>query len=670
MSDFGKVFLCRPDFSKIGVINGINENTASLTESISDPWELSFEVHRYEGVDGELIETDYYQSLNEWMFLYLQTYDGKDAYFIIDNEPEVSSDGNNETKNVTAHSIEVELQTKFLRGILMNTGTTGDQNTLVGFYDSDGVFHNKNLNPYTNLPIEYLVVYNRNAEKLTQVLEDVIAFDLDVNSDNGLISYNQEAYEYLFDIYQKYPRLICDVQDDGSDKIYLNIIDNPTTPLGYDIYVGHDFIYNSETGEYNPTDEPYSVDYLLNGLRSLISYYEKYGNQLSILSLAFELAEASGWSVGEVPEQIADKKYSFKIDGTQDLLSFFKTTFTQTAKVIVDFDKKARKINIVDVQDEDAERQRDTGVFVSYHNLLNEVSVSSSSEDGLRTQYVPTGANGLGVLFANFGEDKILNLDWLVNKVNEYGDYQYVSSDLHDKYRRWISYREDEPIDITINYNDVIVKIIDDETIPVLKEGTWYTLSGTWENTIGDNMHNIPIQIMYLGKKKNKGIFITKGLYSGGWCSSNEIPLTGTITYLDLYPVNVSNKFSFGDFSSVVSGIYLPRINMDGTVFSEVPNKLYVYNGTSFIDTYSDNVLSALITVANREDVYGGAAWIGNPYEEVRTTQGMTMQSIWMVNYESDFVHYDYGNVRTIAPSINLDLTKIEVQDDIISLKS
>lgn len=419
------IYLCKPTGVVLGLLNGIDEESCSLTQSVSDPWELSFTLQRY--IDGE--ETAYYSSTTEMMELLLDTGEEK-VRFQIDKEPTISGDGVTESKEIVAHSIEIELQTKFLHNFKVNTGLKDSLEYLVGYYDNDDNFVNVNMNPYTNLPIDYIKVQNDFETALAKEKTKIQNMNLQINSSTGVVQ-NTEAAEYLNNLLFEYPRLGCDIVN-GEVKIYLYKEFAPDNPLKYNMII--------------PMQK--TKAYLLAGIDSLISFYQQYGNQLSLIDLAIENAEASGWSVGDIPEEYRHTKCTFDVD-SQDILSFFKQNLTSSLKVIADFDRYDRKVNLIDIDSGD--EPFDTGVYLTYRNLVNSVDITSSSDDGIRTKYIPTGANNLGILYANFGENYIINLDWFMNKVDEYGEYQYVSESLRTKYNNWIAYRESTPVSYTIN---------------------------------------------------------------------------------------------------------------------------------------------------------------------------------------------------------------------------
>lgn len=318
--EYSKIYLCKTDGSILGYMSGIKTETCNLRKNAVSQWELTFEVERYTNNNScELNKSDYYDSIDTMMRLYL---DGKEqAFFVIDEEPTIRGEGLQETKTVIAHSIECELSYLYIKNFKINCGTKDSQEYLAT--NSTGNFNN--INPYSNLPYEYI----------------------------SLVNY-----------------------------------DNP---------------------------------------------------QLSLLHLALQ---NTGWDVDEnIDTDICNIKKSFEI-ASENIYSFFMNTVSSSASIIFQFDRKNKKVGIVKVED----FGDDTGIFISMRNLMNSFEINSSSNDELITKLIPTGANNLGIEQVNFGKDYIMNLDFFMNSLNEYGDYKYVSKELHDKFIIWKNYRDSEKL--------------------------------------------------------------------------------------------------------------------------------------------------------------------------------------------------------------------------------
>lgn len=317
--EYSKLYLCKSDCSILGALNGIKKENCNLKKSSFSYWEINFEIEKYITQNGALIQNHFYDSIDEMMYLYL---DGKDqVYFVIDSEPIIKGENLQEIKSVTAHSIECELSKMSLKKFKVNCGTSDSLEYLVT--DSEGNYIN--IDPYTNLPLEYISLVN---------------------------------YE-------------------------------------------------------NP--------------------------QLSLLHL---ILQHTGWDVAEnIEPEICQYKKSFEAENN-NVYSFFMNSVVPSTSVIFMFDRKNKKVGLTRIED----YGKDTGVFISMRNLMNNFEISSSSENNIITKLFPTGSDNLSIEQVNFGKDYITNLDYFMNTLNEYGDYKYVSEDLHNKYNIWKNYREFEKV--------------------------------------------------------------------------------------------------------------------------------------------------------------------------------------------------------------------------------
>lgn len=149
------IYLVKPTGDVLGSLNGLKEETCNVKRVLTDMWELSFEVNKY--IDEKEFKTsDYYESISEKMQIWLQT-DLIDTMFVIDSEPVISNNGIQETKTITAHTLESELQNKFLRLFYINSGNSASKEYLA----------KDNINSYTQLPDEYVSLVNFNNPELS-----------------------------------------------------------------------------------------------------------------------------------------------------------------------------------------------------------------------------------------------------------------------------------------------------------------------------------------------------------------------------------------------------------------------------------------------------------------------------------------------------------------------
>lgn len=414
MLDYGKIYLCKPQGILLGIPNGIKEETGSLKESMTDLWELTFEVDRYVDINGKRVESSYYSSLSEKMeLLYEDNKQNRRVRFIIDKEPEITivADKFQETKTVTAHSIEADLQTKFLRNFKINCGIEDSQEYLI--YDEQG----RQINVYqydadTILPIDYIVLDCR----LDDVCMKAKAYlkEKDFKLKEHVVQ-NTEVIKYLQSLIKKVPRLQKDVYYDTNG-----------------ILKSHIYVYTN--GEIISVDSKQSF---LDGLDSLTAYYKKYKNKLSLFSLALENAKESGWTVdtSHLTDELANTKWNFEI-GSQDIYSFLNNTLANYARIIILYDRNHKSVGAVSVNDVG----NDTGVSISMKNLVNSVDITSTSENGIKTKMYPVGGDHLSIENVNFGSPYLINYDYFVDTLDDYGDYKYGNMGLCNRYHQWKQY--------------------------------------------------------------------------------------------------------------------------------------------------------------------------------------------------------------------------------------
>lgn len=150
------IYLVKPTGDILGTLNGIKEETCKLNRNLVDMWEISFEVNKYVDDYNDFRASDYYDSIVEKMQILLET-DDLSAMFIIDGEPIISTNGTQETKTITAHTTECELQHKILKLFQINNGTKTSQEYLA----------TDNIDAYTQLPKEYIRLVNFDNHELS-----------------------------------------------------------------------------------------------------------------------------------------------------------------------------------------------------------------------------------------------------------------------------------------------------------------------------------------------------------------------------------------------------------------------------------------------------------------------------------------------------------------------
>ena len=159
-----KIYLCQPDLTKICVINGLNTQSVDFHPQIKGYSELSFEVDRYISINGQFVESNCYEELKPYMYVYLEDI----GYFIID-PPQTSFDGNKEIKSITAYSAEKEFESRDWVGIKINCGTSDSME----YSNTDESNKDDTL---AHFAINYVTMVNENNHQLSflhQILDSM-----------------------------------------------------------------------------------------------------------------------------------------------------------------------------------------------------------------------------------------------------------------------------------------------------------------------------------------------------------------------------------------------------------------------------------------------------------------------------------------------------------------
>lgn len=108
------IYLATPDKRLYGVLNGVDENSVSVTENANNTNSLSFTV--YKNIDGK--PSAFYNNIDVLMRIFID-----DEWYIINEAPQIDHDGIKEYKTVSAESAEIELSNYDLATFLIGQGT-------------------------------------------------------------------------------------------------------------------------------------------------------------------------------------------------------------------------------------------------------------------------------------------------------------------------------------------------------------------------------------------------------------------------------------------------------------------------------------------------------------------------------------------------------------------
>lgn len=415
-------YLCKPNNEVIYALNGIDEESASLTINLNNQYDLSFDYFRYiNSSEDELVESNGYHDLVVGMKILVD----KIGYFKI-KYPPMKFDGNMESKTINATSIDCELEDKDLVGFKINMGTPDSLEYLVTYDDGET---ESLINDYTGLPYDYIVFYNTYAEQLKTILGKY--FD-------GTYT-NSVAISEIKSFCDLIPRLRRKVTTDSNGSMSITE------------YV--EFTYDS-AGE---TITSIYLSGFNNRLSQLITFYQKYRDQLSLISLAIEKCNCN-WKIGTIDKSFVNKKFQFNVDG-KNIYSFLTSDISTVANCVFYFNLFKREIDIVLAKN----IGKDSGVIIDRYNLLNSLEVSCNSNN-IYTRYNVSGGNNIDIKYVNFGSTQITDLSYFINARNESNQRIYVSDSLAEKYNQYVNDRElarKSYMELTKQYNQSLTNIDD-----------------------------------------------------------------------------------------------------------------------------------------------------------------------------------------------------------------
>lgn len=557
------LYLCMPDDSIVCYLNGIDDQTASLTVNLNNEYELSFDYSRFITVDGNKILSNGFESLASGMKILVNG-----IGFFKMSYPTVKFDGEKEIKSVSATSIDSELEDKILTSFKVNTGESDSLEYLVT-YEADET--ESLINSYNDLPYDYIVFYNTYPEQLEPLLNKY---------QNGTTITEQSAIDEIVGFCKLIPRLKNKVFTDANGK---------TSVTEYVTYT-----YNSAG------DKVTSIllsDNFNSRISDLIVFYKKYREQLSLICLATEKC-SHNWSIGEIDSALVNKKFQFDVNGT-DIYTFLTQNIAQAAKCVFLFDICKRKINIVSVDS----IGKSSNVILDRKNFINTFDISCN-DNGVYTRYSVSGNNNLNIRYVNFGSDLIDDLSYFLNARDQNGKLIYMSETLANKYKQFISDRDlarQKYIEYTKGYNqslssidEIKYRVPNDEV-----QNDWDTFTNKELDAALTSFNNLLVTLISLYKED----FGSAGCNSDG--SVNESYLKNTIYWYDYYAYNIAieqinatieARRNNSSYAEIDDKELLAKINAwktEWTLFGtvELQNKINAYNNNMTVLVDSQAVI-------------------------------------------------------------------------------
>lgn len=651
------MYLCKPNFEIICQLNGIKKETASISLNLNNQCDLSFDYDKYiNNEDGEIIESNGYQYLNVGMVILVE----KIGFFKMQYPP-IKFQTGKEIKTIAASSIECELENKDLVGFKINTGEEDSLEYLVEYEDEET---ESLINQYTGLPYDYIVFYNTFDEQLQTLLN------------RGYVNTGYYTDTNIIDEIKKY----CDLIPRLRDKV----IDDGNGNLSLEEYVK--YTYDS-SGERIIRVDLYGFN---TRISRLITFYQKYKNQLSLLSLAIKKCDCN-WSIGKVDESLLNKKFQFDIDG-ENIYSLLTNTIAQYAYCVFDFDRFRRTINVTLADN----IGNDSKVIIDKQNLLNILNISCD-DNSICTRYNVSGGNNIGIQYVNFGESRIDNLLYFLNARNENDELIYLSQDLVNKYNQFIADREvarkyyilytKEYNQHLIDINELKYKVPNDSV-----QNDWDSFTDAELN----NLYNVYNQLLVTLESLYKEDYGTNGCNSDGSINQNYIKNTEywfdyyaykqTITQIEEAIHARANNIRYADITDTT---ILAKINAYKTEWSlygivELENKITAYNnsmkvlvdGESIVlnndgspKTWSNLTSSQKTEYGNLEVNYHYTEYLDLYNEKISCETYLNVLKSQLVNLESELTLIN-NNRKTLVKLVHIDGYNRDVLSGLIPLES
>lgn len=544
-------YLCKPNNEIMYELNGIDYESASITINLNNQYDLSFDYYRYvNSSDGKLIESNGYHNFVTEMKILVD----KIGYFKI-KYPPMKYDGNKECKIINAASIDCELEDKDLAGFKINVGTPDSLEYLVVYDEGET---ESLINDYTGIPYDYIVFYNTYPEQLRTILGKY---------SDGTYT-NSAAISEIKSFCDLIPRLRRKVNTDSSGKMSITEF--------------VEFTYDS-------SGENITSIYLSgfnNRISQLITFYQKYRNQLSLISLAIEKCSCN-WKIGTIDESLVNKKFQFSIDG-KNIYSFLTSDISAVANCIFHFNLFKKEIDIVLAKN----IGKKTGIVIDRYNMLNSLEVSCSN-DNIYTRYNVSGGNNIDIKYVNFGNSRISDISYFINARNESGQRIYVSDSLAEKYTQYkndIELARKSYIALTKQYNQALIDI-DDLKYKVPNDSVqndWDSFTDAELESCYKTYHQLLATLQSLYKEDYGSV----GCNSDG--SINENYIRTTEYWHDYYAYRITieqitaaiharaegSRYADIDNEAILKKIYAYKTewSLYGTV--ELENKITAYNNS------------------------------------------------------------------------------------------
>ena len=425
------IYLAQPGKKAVCALGGVDRTTVSLEDKLNDISELTFEIDKY--YNGEPVQE--YDWVDQHMLLYV---DG--IWFKIKEQPIIKTEDLREYKEVTAMSLETELQQYLLVGFKVNQGTVDsiekiyqDEHELDSFQQVR--FYNKDI-PELSLVDAILAYANVPDWKIGYVDDITIGTEADLNGEYKTLPYevagfdveSQDVYSFLTQDVSK--TFSCMFQFDTENKL---INAYRVDAVGYDtnIILGFRNLQNSlevscDTEMYTAFEvrgnEDMTIDYVNFNTSQIedISYFlnTKYMSQELIdkynawieyrESRRPEYIELSG-EYNTLLNTISEITYRVPTDGVEnDWTTYEEDDLTLALDNYNAMVTQLEHLYVDDHGNFDLEALKASTDWELYKQIVDYIIPSIKA--ALQKQGVDTSTNGVGNMFTNV--NPIITIGW------------------------------------------------------------------------------------------------------------------------------------------------------------------------------------------------------------------------------------------------------------------
>lgn len=137
------------------------------------------------------------------------------------------------------------------------------------------------------------------------------------------------------------------------------------------------------------------------------------GSLVQFPTLLYLVQQQTGWTIDHVDADLLNEYRTMDIDDEQ-VYGFLMSTVADTFKCYFDFDTVNKKINCYS-KNEETYRPINAGINFSFRNLIQEQTITESSDD-IVTALTVKGAEGVGISLVNpLGNDVIYDFSYYMN---------------------------------------------------------------------------------------------------------------------------------------------------------------------------------------------------------------------------------------------------------------